>query len=103
MGAEAKENPYPHLVDHQTGLYDWDPGNGCRYHIAVTQTGRGRLVTWLRHEGIAGTSFWVIDDARDAIGIVYFMEKMQISERHMGDGRAILNFMVHMGITKSYY
>ncbi len=36
MTAETKENPYPRLIDHQTGLYDWEPGNASRYYIAVT-------------------------------------------------------------------
>ncbi len=60
-------------------------------------------MTWLRNGNIGGTSFLVIDIAKEAIGTVYFMEKMEISDRHADDATAILDFMVHMGITKSYY
>ena len=103
MTAESQEKRQPRLEEKEEGLYDWQPGNGCRYYIAVTQTGRGKLVTWLRHQDIGGPSFLVIDVAEEAIGAGYFMEKMRIEERHTDDATAVLDFMVHMGITKRYY
>lgn len=103
MTEEAQENRQPRLVEKEQGIYDWQPGNGCRYYMAVTETGRGKLVTWLRHQDIGGCSFLVIDVAEEAIGAGYFMEKMRIESRHEGDAIAVLDFMVYMGITKRYY
>ena len=100
---EAVEKKEPYLKEGPAGLFDWQPGNGCRYYLAVTETGGGKLVTWLRHQDIGGVSFLVIDVCEEAIGVGYFMEKMRIESRHDGDAKAILDFMIHKGITKRYY
>lgn len=101
--SQATKKKEPYLKEGPDGLFNWQPGNGSRYYIAVTKTGSGKLVTWLRHQDIGGVSFLVVDDAEEAIGVGYFMEKMRIEERHTDDAKAVLDFMVHMGITKRYY
>lgn len=85
----------------KTGMmYEWMPGNGKRYLLAMTQTGNGDLVTWLRYSNVGGPSFLIFDDAREGMSVAYFMEKMNLTLTT--DATAILNFLVKIEAIKSY-
>ena len=99
MTDEAKKVE-PKLKVDDVGCYDWEPGNGARYYMTLTESGRGQVITWLKYGDIAGPSFLIIPEAEKSIGAGYFIDKMRISE---GDGLAILDFLVHIGAIGRYY
>ncbi len=99
MTDEAKKVE-PKLTTDDIGCYDWQPGNGARYYMALTESGRGQVITWLKYGDIAGPSFLIIPEAEKSIGAGYFIDKMGIGE---DDGLAILDFLVHMGSIEEYY
>lgn len=101
MSDNANTEKRARLIEKESGLFDWQPGNGTRYYIALTETGRGPLLTWLDRSDIAGTSFLFIDEAREQVGAGYFKNKMRL--RHEHDAIALLDFAVDMGLTKGYY
>lgn len=80
-------------------LYEWLPGNMTCYQLALTETDRGGLLTWLDKSGMGGISFLFIDDL-EFVGVEYFMEKMRLRLR--GDATALLDFAIHMGLLKGY-
>lgn len=100
MSAQAEERR-PRLKAGPENLFDWQPGNGGRYYIAVTDTGGGKLLTWLKRQDVGGVSFLFIDVTTECIGAGYFMEKMGMDNEY--DAKAILDFAIEMGLTKRYY
>jgi len=99
--SEAQKKREPHLAEGPAGLFDWQPGNGARYYIALTNTGSGKLLTWLKKQDVGGVSFLFIDVTTESLGVGYFMEKMSMDNEH--DAKALLDFAIRMGITKRYY
>lgn len=78
------------------GLYEWEPGNGTLYRIALTDTGDGKLFTWLRNAGVGGPSFLMRNMFDKSMSVDYFMEKSQVTRED--DARACLRFLQSVGV-----
>jgi hypothetical protein len=71
---------------------DYQPGNGSRYFIQLTQDAKGVIVlTWFSNSDVGGTSFrfskWVsVSEMTE--NVEYFMEKMKL--KFKGDALVLL-------------
>jgi hypothetical protein len=61
-------------------LWEWMPGDGSRYEMALTETGNGKLFTWLHANGVGGRSFLIKEGLAPYIDPYYFMEKTGITK-----------------------
>lgn len=77
--------------------FDWEPGNGCRYHIIYGQLADGRfLLVWLN--GYAGgKALRFAGDGCCDDG--YLMDKMGI---HEADAKALCMFLSTQGVATHY-
>lgn len=83
------------------GLYEWTPGDGSLYALVLADTSRGKAVVWLKNAWMGGPAFLVTEDAREELGIHYFMQKSGIEKRE--DAANILAFLQDMKVIERYY
>lgn len=99
--SETSQKTKSQIKKLHENIYDWQPGNGTRYCVALTDTGNGKLLTWLDRDDVGGTSFLFIDVAQVSVSVGYFMEKIRL--RNEADACALLDFAVYMGVVKEFH
>ena len=75
--------------------YDWQPGNGTRYDLILTNLKGHWLITWLRFGGSGGPSLLF----SGYLHYTYVMEKMSVG---IADAVAILKFLEFHGVNVGY-